>query len=73
KGGAKAMAERMSLPFLGELPMFPELRINSDLGQPIANFESGERLRESLERIVGRLAGEVSKANAQGGISLEVS
>lgn len=73
RGGAKAMAERMGLPFLGELPMFPELRINSDLGQPTSNYENNERLKEALEKIVGRLAGEISKVNALGGVSLEVS
>lgn len=64
RGGAKGMADSMGLPFLGEVPMFPELRINSDAGKPHANFEHNARLRQSLEALVGRLAGEVSRANA---------
>ena len=45
--------------------MFPELRANSDAGKPHANFEANPKLRESLEHIVGALAGEVSKRNLQ--------
>jgi ATP-binding protein involved in chromosome partitioning len=72
RGGTRAMADRMGLPFLGELPMFPELRVNSDSGKPHANFEGNAKLRAALESIAGRLAGEVSKANDQIGVALSV-
>lgn len=67
RGGAKAAAERLGVPFLGELPMFSELRVNSDAGTPTQNFEGpNAALRQSLETLVGRLAGEVSKRNLSG-------
>ena len=34
-GGAKAEAERLNLPFLGEVPLDMDIRINSDAGTPI--------------------------------------
>ena len=34
-GGAKAEALRLGLPFLGEIPLDPELRKRSDAGEPI--------------------------------------
>lgn len=65
RGGAMRAAKELQLPFLGELPMFPELRVNSDAGTPQANFEKNPKLREALEHIVGALAGEVSKRNLE--------
>ena len=46
--------------------MFTELRVNSDAGTPHRNFETNPKLRESLENVVGHLAGEVSKRNVGG-------
>jgi ATP-binding protein involved in chromosome partitioning len=63
RGGTKSAAERMGLPLLGEIPMFTELRVNSDAGRPHANFEGPAKLRMALESMVGKLAGEVSKKN----------
>mgnify|MGYP006273651815 CR=1 FL=1 len=34
-GGARAEAERLGVPFLGELPLDPEIRRRSDTGEPI--------------------------------------
>jgi ATP-binding protein involved in chromosome partitioning len=66
RGGAQQAAQQMALPFLGELPMFPELRVNSDSGNPVANFEGNPKLREALDKIVRHLAGEISKRNLAG-------
>ncbi len=63
RGGTEKMAQNLGLPFLGAVPLFPELRQNSDAGTPLKNFESNENLRRSLETIVTHLAGEVSKRN----------
>lgn len=63
RGGAQKAAAALNVPFLGELPMFQELRVNSDAGKPLANFEGTPALRDALMEIVGRLAGEVSKRN----------
>jgi ATP-binding protein involved in chromosome partitioning len=67
RGGAERAAKQLELPFLGAVPMFAELRINSDAGQPLKNFEGNAELAKSLQAIVGNLAGEVSKRNLSGG------
>ena len=66
RGGAERAAQRLGLPFLGAIPMFPELRANSDAGKPHANFEGSPKLRESIEKVVQTLAGQVSLRNLQG-------
>jgi ATP-binding protein involved in chromosome partitioning len=63
RGGAQKAAQQLALPFLGEIPMFTELRVNSDAGNPSANFEGHPKLREAINQVVTHLAGEVSKRN----------
>ena len=63
RGGAERAAQELGVPFLGAIPMFTELRKNSDAGTPVTNFTTNPKLRESLERVVTTLAGEVSKRN----------
>jgi ATP-binding protein involved in chromosome partitioning len=36
EGGGKRTAEAMGVPFLGELPLDPAIRIGGDTGSPIA-------------------------------------
>jgi ATP-binding protein involved in chromosome partitioning len=62
RGGTQRQAQALSIPFLGELPMYPQLRQNSDAGTPVKNFES-DGLKGALEAIVAALAAEVSKRN----------
>ena len=65
RGGAARTAQRLEVPFLGALPMFPELRVNSDAGTPQKNFESNPALRDALEHIVKNIAGQISIRNLQ--------
>ena len=66
RGGTEKAAQKLGLPYLGAIPMFIELRQNSDAGTPIQNYETNPVLRQSLETIVGHLAGEISKRNLAG-------
>jgi ATP-binding protein involved in chromosome partitioning len=66
RGGAEKAAQRMSLAFLGSLPLFPELRVNSDSGEPTKNFEGTPQLRDALMTIAQNLAGQVSLRNMRG-------
>ncbi len=65
RGGAQRAAKELGLPFLGEIPLYIDLRVNSDTGRPHANFENNAKLAEALEAIVGKLAAEVSVRNMQ--------
>ncbi|MEL7239282.1 MAG: Mrp/NBP35 family ATP-binding protein [Planctomycetota bacterium] len=65
RGGSRKMAETLGLPIVAEIPMLPQLRINSDTGKPHANFEAGGVLGGALEDMTGRIAGEVAKRVAQ--------
>lgn len=39
RGGARNLARRLGVPFLGEIPLTMALRRNSDAGDPSANFD----------------------------------
>ncbi len=68
RGGAERAARQLGLAFLGELPMFRELRVNCDAGEPELNFTENPKLASALEHIVRNLAGQVSKRNMQVGL-----
>ena len=42
QGGGQRMAETMGVPFLGELPLEPEVRMGGDSGKPIAIKGAGD-------------------------------
>lgn len=67
KGGAQTMAQRLGLPFLGAVPITMKLRINSDTGEALANFEPGTVLCESLDRLVRNLESQVAMASLRTG------
>jgi ATP-binding protein involved in chromosome partitioning len=74
RGGAEKAAGELGLPFIGALPLYPELRSNSDAGNPSANYTSNPALSGALQHLVRGLAGEISKRNAaEQGPQLEIS
>jgi ATP-binding protein involved in chromosome partitioning len=73
RGGTQKAAMELGVPFLGELPMFTEVRVNSDAGDPTKNFTGSPELRGALELIVSRLAGQVSIRNETPAPVLEVT
>lgn len=66
RGGAQTMAQRLSVPFLGDLPITMSLRANSDAGNPTANFTAadapGKRLSSALEALITNLENQVALA-----------
>lgn len=63
RGGAERAAQELGLAYLGALPMFPELRVNSDAGTPLANYEGDTKLKSSLEALVQTLIGQINLRN----------
>jgi ATP-binding protein involved in chromosome partitioning len=66
RGGTERAASQLGLPFLGGIPMFTEVRVNSDAGKPSANFEGSPKLADALENMVRNLAAQVSQRHMQG-------
>lgn len=65
KGGAKAMADELSLPFLGEVPLVTDIREGGDCGTPIASTQSRsahyfDALAQALLDKLGTAAGPVA-------------
>ena len=54
-GGAKAEAQRLGLPFLGEIPLDPELRQRSDAGEPIVATSPDSPHTKSYREIAEKL------------------
>ncbi|MBX3358613.1 MAG: Mrp/NBP35 family ATP-binding protein [Phycisphaeraceae bacterium] len=68
RGGAEYMAQRLGVPFLGEVPITVALRQNSDQGDPVANFGESP-LRASLETLVNTLESQIALASFRSGAS----
>ena len=67
RGGTERAAQRLGLPYLGAIPMFTELRVNSDAGNPDANFEGNPKLRDALQNVIQNLSGQVTLRHLHGG------
>jgi len=71
RGGAQQMAQRLGVPFLGDVPITMSLRANSDSGNPTANFEgrtdAGKRLVGHLERLVTNMENQVALSAMRSG------
>jgi ATP-binding protein involved in chromosome partitioning len=65
RGGAEHMAAAMNLPFLGAIPIQPELRINLDRGEPLANWKIKAIARE-LDGLCTSIAQQISIATMSG-------
>ncbi len=65
RGGAELLAQEMNLPFLGAIPIHPDLRVNCDAGDPLKNW-SNPALAEDLDRVAKNLAAQVSIAAMSG-------
>ena len=61
RGGAKQKAEELKVPFLGEIPIDAQLRINGDAGKIAANFAEGSAARAPLRHICERVAVEIAR------------
>ena len=65
-GGGRKMAERLGVPFLGEIPVEPAVRIGGDSGKPIALSDPTSTAAQSLTRIAEAMAAQISIAALTG-------
>jgi ATP-binding protein involved in chromosome partitioning len=63
-GGARRAAERLGVPFLGEIPLATEIRASSDAGRPIV-LDPDSPFAKAYVSVAEQLAAQVSIRNMQ--------
>jgi ATP-binding protein involved in chromosome partitioning len=63
EGGGEAMAKTYGLPFLGRIPLNPEIRINSDAGTPIVVSQPESAPAKILLNMACEIASFISQQN----------
>ena len=61
-GGARAASGKLGIPFLGEIPLDPSIRIQSDAGVPVVLAAAGSPAAEVYRNIARALAAQISIA-----------
>jgi ATP-binding protein involved in chromosome partitioning len=63
-GGARDAANQLGIAFLGEIPLDPSIRIQSDSGKPVA-LDDTTPYGKAFQEVAGALAAQISIANLQ--------
>jgi len=64
-GGGARMAEDLSIPLLGQIPIDTRVRAGGDEGRPIVSAAPEAPAAKAFLDIAGRVAAEISKQNAR--------
>jgi ATP-binding protein involved in chromosome partitioning len=64
-GGGKLAAEKLGVPFLGEIPIDPEVRVGGDSGLPILISHPKSPAAEAFRKIAKAVAAQISIQNAK--------
>ncbi|HEY5595595.1 MAG TPA: Mrp/NBP35 family ATP-binding protein [Nitrospiria bacterium] len=64
-GGGKLAAEKLGVPFLGEIPIDPEIRVGGDGGLPIIISHPDSPAAEAFRKIAKAVAAQISIHNAK--------
>ncbi len=67
-GGVRKACERLSVPFLGEIPLSTDIRLTSDNGVPIVFADPEGEMSQAFIRVAENLAAQVSIKNMQSGM-----
>jgi ATP-binding protein involved in chromosome partitioning len=70
-GGGRAVAERMNVPFLGEVPIDPVVRAGGDRGQPVVIAEPESPAAVAIRDIAAKVAAAISVQNVQNPLPAE--
>ena len=71
-GGARRTAERMEIPFLGEIPLTTPVRLASDQGKPVVWSDPASPAAQAFIQAAERLAAQVSIRAMRGETSPQV-
>jgi ATP-binding protein involved in chromosome partitioning len=64
-GGGKLMAEETGMPFIGAIPMDPQVRVGGDTGQPVTLSNPESPVAKALKAVAEDVAAKVSVAALQ--------
>jgi ATP-binding protein involved in chromosome partitioning len=70
-GGGRAAAQRMTIPFLGEIALDPAIPVGSDAGEPIVVKSPDSPQTHQFHEVAGQVAARISTLNffaTQGGL-----
>jgi ATP-binding protein involved in chromosome partitioning len=70
EGGGKRTAEAMNVPFLGELPLDPDIRIGGDTGKPI--MLAGDSRAQGFTNIAQRVVDSLQQGGGSKGPSISI-
>lgn len=72
-GGGEQLADSMNVPFLGKVPMDPEVRIGGDSGKPVMAAKQDSAVAKALRKIAEQMAARASVAALEKGNELSIS
>ncbi len=72
QGGGERTAREMDVPFLGELPLVPEIRQGGDSGRPVALFGESSNLAKPFFQLAARVEERVIEAAQKTGPTIAV-
>ncbi|MEA3441333.1 MAG: Mrp/NBP35 family ATP-binding protein [Chloroflexota bacterium] len=61
-GGGEKLARESGVPFIGAIPMDPEVRVGGDAGNPVVISHTNSRVAQALRRVAEDIAAKVSVA-----------
>jgi ATP-binding protein involved in chromosome partitioning len=70
-GGGRAIAERMDVPFLGEVPLDPVVRVGGDTGQPVVVSEPQSPAAVAIREVAAKVAAAISVQNVRNPLPIE--
>ncbi|HET7148892.1 MAG TPA: Mrp/NBP35 family ATP-binding protein [Candidatus Nitrosopolaris sp.] len=65
KGGGQRVSEKFNIPFLGEIPLHPQIMEGSDTGKPVILSEPGSIQANAFNNVAKTVAGRISVIAAE--------
>ncbi len=72
RGGGRELAQTREIPFLGEIPLDPLVRVGGGDGQPLVMAQPDSKQAQIFEHVASSLAGQISQVNFQSAASPEM-
>jgi ATP-binding protein involved in chromosome partitioning len=73
EGGGRRTADLMQVPFLGEVPLDPQIRIGGDSGKPVAMMGQDDARAASFFALASSIADTIQRSGGPKGPSITIS